>query len=814
MSHFFGEWRLGKEIESLGRGQSSYVFTIHSGSRVAALKVISIPMDDAALCRLRHELQSEDRVKAQLQRDYNYARSEIRTMDQLNGTSNIVYFENSAIYERSDIYGWDVLIRMERLIPFGRYLKDLGNKRTTALILRIWDELLEGLKACQSLGIVHLDIKPQNIFYASGTDYFKLGNFSEAKQSRNGELVAVNSKFGTRGYIAPEINAMRGGDGRADLYSLALVIYSLFNRDCLPFVQHGAEALNEEIERADQMRLSGCEIPRIKGLDPEIMDVLLRCLEMDPERRYRSAADAQMAVRRILYSGGKRGCGVRHVLPLLIALTSLGIAGVLVLFGMSAMRGGKSSQTAAQVAAIDGVESTLEAGIDDALPDDISIQLPYQDARGSVPWADWIGLSIDAESGAEVELIIEQDGSAIAKDTFVGADAAVQRQYALEGGSYTVSARYVDAPEINTAVQIAVDGAKKLVELDAPVYAGSQTISGTTAAKSTVAIYDDRDKRLFAGTADDQGRFELEEVSLEEGRSYRIQVDVGGVCCGSLEFAPEKVELAPLTLMVDRLVGSELAFTWNGGVQVKISGEPGAKVKCELKQKGAVTASAEAMLDADGNATVNLQAADGAYTLHAWYADQEFDPAEISLTVDSSVPPIALDSAVYAGAHVLTGTAVPNSVINAYASDASGNRQYASVQVDADGRFSLPKYSYELGGSYRLIGTSADGSYGPVELQVEAKPGISMEGEPASGKLSLEQPTIRLTGTAAADAMIALYLDRTQVGEVQADAQGSWVYEMTVQGMAEGETRRVLVAYEDNSGWSNPIEISWTGPSN
>lgn len=269
-----------------------------------------------------------------------------------------------------------------------------------------------------------------------------------------------------------------------------------------------------------------------------------------------------------------------------------------------------------------------------------------------------------------------------------------------------------------------------------------------------------------------------------------------------------------MTLMVDRLIGSELAFTWNGGVQVKISGEPGAKVKCELKQKGAVTASAEAMLDADGNATVNLQAADGAYTLRAWYADQESDPAEISLTVDSSVPPIALDSAVYAGAHVLTGTAVPNSVINAYASDASGNRQYASVQVDADGRFSLPKYSYELGGSYRLIGTSADGSYGPVELQVEAKPGISMEGEPASGKLSLEQPTIRLTGTAAADAMIALYLDRTQVGEVQADAQGSWVYEMTVQGMAEGETRRVLAAYEDNSGWSNPIEISWTGPSN
>lgn len=343
----------------------------------------------------------------------------------------------------------------------------------------------------------YLDIKPQNIFYAPGTDYFKLGDFSEAKQSRNGELVAVNSKFGTRGYIAPEINAMRGGDGRADLYSLALVIYSLFNRDCLPFVQHGAEALNEEIECADQMRLSGCEIPRIKGLDPEIMDVLLRCLEMDPERRYRSAADAQMAVRRILYSGGKRGRGVRHVLPLLIALTSLGIAGVLVLFGMSAMRGGKSSQTAAQVAAIDGVESTLEAGIDDALPDDISIQLPYQDARGSVPWADWIDLSIDAESGAEVELIIEQNGSAIAKDTFVGADAAVQRQYALAGGSYTVSARYVDAPEINTAVQIAVDGAKKLVELDAPVYAGSQTISGTTAAKSTVAIYDDRDKRLL-----------------------------------------------------------------------------------------------------------------------------------------------------------------------------------------------------------------------------------------------------------------------------------------------------------------------------
>lgn len=355
---FFGEWKLGDEVELLGKGQSSYVFTIHhlDGQRTAALKVISIPMDEAALKRLRSG-RKEEQVQEILKRDYQYARKEIKLMDKLNGTSNIVYFENSAIYARTDLEdgmeGWDVLIRMEKLIPFERYLQNLGSKRTTALMLRIWDELLEGLKACQSpnLKIVHLDIKPQNIFYAPGTDYFKLGDFSEAQQ---GDLVAVNCKFGTRGYIPPEIEAKRGGDGRADLYSLALVIYSLLNHDCLPFVQPGAENKNGALDRADKMRWSGQAIPRIKGLDPEVMDILVKCLECDPERRYRSAAEVQNALRKILYRDNSNKRSGKRLLPILLTVAALGAMGVLAMFGMRMFGGSGASvaKTPGEMAAI------------------------------------------------------------------------------------------------------------------------------------------------------------------------------------------------------------------------------------------------------------------------------------------------------------------------------------------------------------------------------------------------------------------------------------------------------------------------------
>ena len=350
---FFGEWTLGKEIESLGHGSFGTVFTIRKGPLVAALKVISIPPNEGYLNDLRLQKLSEEEIRKHIIRDYQYARKEIETMKDLNGTSNVVYFEQSRIYERTDTFGWDVLIRMEKLVRLDEYLRTISSKNNTQLILHIWDDLLEGLKACQKQGIVHLDIKPDNIFYSPATDYFKLGDFGEAHKQSHGELVIVGGQAGTREYMSPEIYHGRGGDARSDIYSLALTIYQLLNNNRLPFVESSGVITKDDLIHANEIRWSNTrEIPKIKGLDSNVMMMLQRCLDYFPDRRFYSAAETQDILRRIVYSGSTLG-GKSKNLGLIIAFVLIGFAGVLVFLGIVSSSGKKNQPQLTQAPVVE-----------------------------------------------------------------------------------------------------------------------------------------------------------------------------------------------------------------------------------------------------------------------------------------------------------------------------------------------------------------------------------------------------------------------------------------------------------------------------
>ncbi len=151
--------------------------------------------------------------------------------------------------------------------------------------LRIGLRLLDALEAAHRAGLVHRDVKPSNILLCSD-GRVKIADFGIAKADDQTELTREGALIGTASYLAPE--QLTGGevDGRADLYSLGLVLY-----ECLtgrvPFEGDtgAAVALARLHTTPTDPRRLRADVP------PRLASAVMRSLERDPDDRFASAAD-------------------------------------------------------------------------------------------------------------------------------------------------------------------------------------------------------------------------------------------------------------------------------------------------------------------------------------------------------------------------------------------------------------------------------------------------------------------------------------------------------------------------------------------
>jgi len=159
-------------------------------------------------------------------------------------------------------------------------------------LLRIAQQLAEGLAEAHTRGIVHRDVKPGNVvFDRSGRP--KLLDFGLAGMSGQEQLTQAGSTLGTVGYMAPEQIRGRQSDPRSDLFSLGVVLYELL-AGRPPFQKDTEAATIESILHTVPEPLARYRA----GLPDGVQRIVDKLLEKNPEMRYQGAADAAADLRR------------------------------------------------------------------------------------------------------------------------------------------------------------------------------------------------------------------------------------------------------------------------------------------------------------------------------------------------------------------------------------------------------------------------------------------------------------------------------------------------------------------------------------
>ena len=217
----FGYWKIVREI---GSGSFGKVFEIEREdfgyTYKAALKAITIPQDPTEAERLMDDSMDEQNVTKYYRGFVQELVDEFQLMSRLKGETNIVSYEDHKVIPHEDGIGWDILIRMELLIPLLKYTKD--HSMTQADVVRLGIDICKALELCRKHNIIHRDIKPENIF-VSENGKFKLGDFGIARtvEKTTGGL----SKKGTYTYMAPEVYKGEKYGPTIDIYSLGIVLY-------------------------------------------------------------------------------------------------------------------------------------------------------------------------------------------------------------------------------------------------------------------------------------------------------------------------------------------------------------------------------------------------------------------------------------------------------------------------------------------------------------------------------------------------------------------------------------------------------------
>jgi eukaryotic-like serine/threonine-protein kinase len=164
-------------------------------------------------------------------------------------------------------------------------------------VLHVFASLLDALSLCHRRGIVHGDLKPENVMVVPsrrGHERVRLLDFGIATINTDPDA-PVKEVFGTPGYLAPELYTGRAPSPASDVYAAGIVLFELMTGRS-PFVGKTRGSLWREQVELPPPRISDW----VEGAGAEMDALLMRSLAVAPENRYPTAAAFKTAFRRAI----------------------------------------------------------------------------------------------------------------------------------------------------------------------------------------------------------------------------------------------------------------------------------------------------------------------------------------------------------------------------------------------------------------------------------------------------------------------------------------------------------------------------------
>jgi serine/threonine protein kinase/Tfp pilus assembly protein PilF len=276
-SIFAGRYRVIEDLGEGGMGEVYKVFDTEIHEKVA-LKLIrpEIAADKKTITRFQNELKLARKISHKnICRMYHLSREKdtyYLTMEYIEGESL-----------RS-------MIRMTKRLSL-------------ATSLHVAIQVCEGLAAAHRAGVVHRDLKPQNILVDKNGNV-RIMDFGIARSVRTKKETGTGVVLGTPEYMSPEQAEGKEVDGRSDIYSLGIILFEMVT---------GRPPFESDSIIQVLQRQSAEAPPAPRTLNPEIPDslngIILRCLEKKREDRYQTADDLRRDLAAVQAGTERREAG-------------------------------------------------------------------------------------------------------------------------------------------------------------------------------------------------------------------------------------------------------------------------------------------------------------------------------------------------------------------------------------------------------------------------------------------------------------------------------------------------------------------------